>query len=177
MIMSANTAAGPPGRPIPGCLPRAYVDLVRSGYFDRDGVIREQYLRGITQDLVRRFQPGQQTGLTSSQLRNFYNNLKTAQTAYKNAVSSQEGDRRTAGQVLLRRVQTMESLIYYAKGKEDNTAIPDAFLHFILENVNACKTPKDVNEGFFPHFQAVLGFFKYYEQEQAQRYRSSNPRR
>lgn len=178
--MSANTAAGPPGRPIPGCLPSTYVDLVRTGYFDRDGVIREQYLRGATQDLARKFQPGQRGGLTSNQLRIFFNNLKTAQTAYKNAVSAAEGDRAAADKILLRKVQAMDSLIRYAKGKQDNSAIPEAFFHFILENVDACKNSKDINDGFIPHFQAVLGFFKYYEQEnqaQAQRNRPNYPRR
>lgn len=157
--MTSNYNSGKPSGGMHSSLPAEYIKLIRSGYFDEKEVIKEQYLWKTTKELTKGFRPGQ--GLTSTQLRNFYNHVKLAGNTYGDALSSRE-DQDKAGRILLIKVRQMDSLIHNAKSKQESK-IPDTFFEFIKENVQVCKMPEDVMEGFIPHFQAVLGYFKYYE--------------
>lgn len=140
-------------------LPPEYLKLIRSGYFDEKGIIKEDYLWKTTKDLTKRFNPGQV--LTSTQLRNFFNHVKLAKDTYKDSLASHK-DLDAAGRVLMSKIRALDCLIHNAKGKQDSN-IPDSFFEFIVENVKACESPKDVIDGFALHFQSVLGYSKYFE--------------
>ena len=148
-------------------IPKDYTDELKKGYFNERGVIKKVFIKELSEKAAKSFLGPPQ--MTSTQLRNFYNHVKSSGTIYQ--LSRQ--DRDTAKDELLIKVQRLDSIVGYNKGR-DGINIPVSFVEFIKANLEACKSADDVIAGFIPHFETVVGYFKLAEKEAALANRQSN---
>jgi CRISPR-associated protein Csm2 len=125
------------------------------GYFDNSGNIREELLDQeagrLAESFVKRDQRDptrtiKNQSLSSAQLRRFFSEFR--QLEKRIAVKGFDQVK-----PLIKMVKSKAS---YAANRQP--AIPPAFKHFLINNVNQINTQKDF-EAFMLHFEAVVGFF------------------
>ena len=138
------------GPPTPSGLPP---DYLARGYFDKDGCI---FLPLVT-DVARKVSESLgQGGVTSTQLRRFYNKAKATE------------QRLDAGEnfaCLKAEILELEQHAANAAGKARDRreqAGLELFKQFIDKNTElAVRDEKSFRKGFLLHFQGVVAFFKY----------------
>lgn len=134
-------------RPPEKKLEEIFQNYLGRGFFDNEGylfeyLIRRKQMRQLAEELSRAYPP-----LTSSQVRRFYNHC----WAVKQALASHEwGELRD-------QFAKLDKAAADAYGKTPHK-IPKLFHDFIAANTEAVKTRKDFEEGFLPHFEALVGF-------------------
>lgn len=125
-------------------LPSGYL---KDGYFDQDGNLFHQIIQEwpetIAQSLAR-------AGLSSTQLRRFFNRAK--------AIEQQE-------MPFARLKEDILSLKPIAAASVGREMAPPIFKEFIDKNVELAVISEDsFKRGFITHFQSIVGYLKYYEQ-------------
>jgi CRISPR type III-A-associated protein Csm2 len=137
-------------------------DYLNKGYFNAQGVIREELLdRKHMCELVKCVE----VSLNNSQLRRFFQHGRQVETLLKNRKPWAE---------VRPELQKMQNAAAYAwkDGKEGKAAndpkkdkIPKVFHDFIIENIDAVLRGKDDTErekffvhGFMPHFEALVAY-------------------
>lgn len=129
-------------------LPNGYLN---QGYFNEKGNLHEdlilKHAEEIAKSLGNSALRNDRPNLTYGQLRRFYSHAINAQLAYNS--HKNEG-------LFLNTVKLLDSFVAEAIGKGK---VPKVFQDFIKRNVNQIKTARDINDGFMPHFQAVVAYF------------------
>jgi len=143
-------------RPDPSIWPEYKAEL-RRGYFNADGALKSDFVQRYSEAVARSFLVGSRH-ITNTQLRNFYNHVRTASSVF---ALTDRGP--MAETTLINKINKLDAIVSYNKGR-DNINIPDEFVDFVRCNLEACRSAKDVISGFIPHFETVVGYFKYAEQ-------------
>lgn len=139
----------------PETVMQAYREHIKDGYFEK-GVIKEDFLRAFPQKITRQ---NIMRGLTSRQIRLYFSAVRIAQDAYLSALRMRENQENAEAQ-LLAQIRRLDGMVTNAAapGKD---SVPENFRTFLVLNIYTCRTAKDVLQGFIPHFEAVLGYFRY----------------
>jgi len=147
-------------RPAPPAISEDYKIALQRGYFDEKGALRQEFIRRFSKEVAQSFQTG---SMTSTQLRNFYNHVKTASSVYrlKKATDGAEA-------ILLDKILKLDAIVKYNISRE-GISIPPTFETFVSLNLDACHTAKDIIDGFAPHFETIVGYFKYFEKTRRRR--------
>lgn len=97
----------------------------------------------------------------TTQIRKYYDELRRFRTQMEQAHNQQE--RQEKFEKLLPSIKMLRAKIMYAKGRG---VVTDNFVNFMNKNVSFIKSEKDLEKFllFCRHFEAVLGFLKYYEE-------------
>ncbi len=131
-------------------LPAGYLE---SGYFDAAGNLRDELITIQARELAETFY---RIKLTAGQLRRFYTHVRMAERRLAHASF---GSIRPA-------ILEMKPLVADAVGRArgDGGKNYEIFKQFIDANVDrAATTEKDLTQGFVPHFQYIIAYFKYLE--------------
>ncbi len=145
-----------------------YYEELKNGYFTPNHVIKQEFLKEypeiIVDDLagIRLGKNGNTESklrMSYTQIRNFYDYIRVAESSYR--YSKEAGnDSETLKERFLAKIRRLDPMVTYALGR-DNPSVTKEFRKFILANINSCNTVEDVINGFLPHFEAVVGYFKY----------------
>ncbi|CAD7778718.1 MAG TPA: type III-A CRISPR-associated protein Csm2 [Candidatus Atribacteria bacterium] len=94
----------------------------------------------------------------SSQVRKYYDELRRFKTQIE-----QEQNKEEKFGMLLPTIKMLRAKIMYAKGRD---VVTENFVNFINTHISSLKTSQDYEKFllFYHHFEAVLGFLKYYEE-------------
>lgn len=132
-------------------LPDGYL---AQGYFDPDGHIHPDLITSTAEEIAKRLGVG---GVTANQLRRFYTKAKTAEQRLK---AGEPFPSVTAG--ILELKQHAANAVGRAQGKNEQAGL-ELLKQFIDRNVDlATKSEEAFRKGFLPHFQGVVGYFKYH---------------
>ena len=149
-------------RPTPAKISDKYKKALENGYFDDNGALRIEFIQEFSKEIAQLLCDRK---MTSTQLRNFYSHVKRACTIYK---LNKDSNMKEA--ILLGKVKKLDSIVKYNMGR-DNTGrdnmIPWIFGDFIALNLDACGSAKDITDGFAPHFETIVGYFKFYEKRRS----------
>jgi CRISPR type III-A-associated protein Csm2 len=127
-------------------LPPEYAARIEHGFFDEKGSLWEEFITTMASAVAKSFG----RGLKNHQLRRFYGHAKDAENRLRNT--------KDWASVNLD-IKKLSPFASEAKGKGK---IPNAFYEFIEKNVSAVKSQRDFQQGFIPHFEAVVAFFTYH---------------
>ena len=138
-------------------LPANYLQELKKGYFSEKKVIRKEFLITYTNSISLSF-----VNMTYTQIRSFFGAVRIVESAYHYAIERKSGgtSEEIAEAKLIANIQRLDGIVTYACARDRN-AVPENFRIFLQNNIEACKTAKDVLEGLIPHFEAVLGYFRY----------------
>jgi CRISPR-associated protein Csm2 len=135
-----------------------YYTELKKGYFTHNGVLKIDYIM-LYPEIIADYLGGDGNKLTNTQLRNFYDYVRVAESTYK--YSKDAGNTtETIKENLIIKIKKLNGMVTYSLGR-DNSTVSKEFRQFLLANVEACNTVEDVLNGFIPHFEAVVGYFKY----------------
>jgi CRISPR-associated protein Csm2 len=111
-------------------------------------VIKEEFLTRKAEEVARDLVGNnpQKPKLKSSQLRKFYNEVKSLA-----AKAEVEGFERVKPLVRM-----LKAKVSYQKGRG---VVPADFVRFISENVDKIQGEADFTQGFVKHFEAVVGYY------------------
>lgn len=131
-------------------LPAHYLE---SGYLDK----RENVLPEVIQDWPKQIaQTFRRGGLSSTQLRRFFNKVRAIEGKWKAKPEKGNWDR------LKEEILALKPLAAVAVGKRN---APDIFNTFMELNVGqAVKSPDAFLRGFVIHFQSIVAYTKYFEE-------------
>jgi len=115
------------------------------GYFRKDGHLKVSLL---TTDAEREAESFVRDGLTSAQLRRFYNEVKALEA--KIEASGFEANAPL--------VKMLRSKVAYACPQQGNQKIPKSFATFLWKHIEHIRSKQDF-EDFCLMFEAVVGFF------------------
>jgi CRISPR type III-A-associated protein Csm2 len=143
---------GPPPRPPAATLPEGYL---KDGYFDSEGHLRPEVVGAVAQTVAQTIRSERIRGreqMAYSQLRGFWDAVRSIRKKLDAAGSF------NAVRADIRKLCVLAA---NAVGRE---VAPPIFKLFIDRNVDeAVKDQRGFETGFFEHFQAVVGFYKYLE--------------
>lgn len=139
----------PPGReqrlPIP---PAGYLE---AGYFDEKGNVLPEVVQQWAQQWAQMLK---QTGLSSTQMRRFFNRARGIE---RQLDANQPFDR------LREQILSLKAIAAASVGKGN---APELFKTFIDRNVDlAVRSSEEFKRGFLTHFQSVVAYLKYFEQK------------
>jgi len=122
------------------------VGYLQEGYFDKDGHILPEVIEKWPMELAQIFLRG---GLTSTQLRRFFNRAR--------AIEQQD----LPFERLREEILGLKPIVAASVGRG---VAPDVFKVFIDKNVDqATRSQTNFSRGFLTHFQSVVAYLKYYE--------------
>lgn len=136
-------------------IPPDYLNDLQNGYFGDKAVIRKEFLIKYPDGISKSF-----SGMTYTQIRSFFSSLRNCESAYRYAVEGTQGDSSIAEAKLLAKIQALNGIVTYAASKQSSN-VPENFRKFMISNIEVCKNARDVLEGFIPHYESVLGYFRY----------------
>lgn len=126
-------------------------------YYTPDGAIRPELLDAeadnFAQELVKTKK------LTTTQLRRYYNEVINLQRRLDEMTAG--GSREQAFERLRADFKLLKAKAYYAYGR-NKEIFPKELLQFFVNHTHAVRTVRDF-DAFCRHFQAVVGFHKYYK--------------
>lgn len=128
-------------------------DYLQQGYFDAEGHIFSELVCKVPEEIAKSLGIG---GVTSTQLRRFYNKSKAAE------------QRLNAGETFRGVVPTLLELKQHAansvgRAQGDEQRGLEFLKQFLDSNVDlAVQSEKAFRKGFLLHFQGVLAYFKYH---------------
>lgn len=126
-----------------------------TSYFDSKGNLLPDMIQKWPEQLANDFRH-QQTKLTSTQLRRFFNRARNLEREYK--ARKQEFDR------LKEDILIMKVLAAAAVGRK---TAPELFKRFIDKNVAlAVESEYAFTRGFLTHLQSVVAYLKYFEEKE-----------
>lgn len=131
----------------PPQLPRGYLER---GYFNSNDNLWPELIVQWPQEIARIFK---NQGLTSNQLRRFFNRAR----ALEKELGAKTFDR------LKEDIQTLKPIAAASVGRK---TAPEIFKQFIDKNVDLLirtSDPASFTRGFLTHFQSVVAYLKYYE--------------
>lgn len=165
-------------------LPKEYIELLKEGYFDNCGVIKEQYLIGLAENVAISISGGKfsRKPMTATQMCSFFGHVRGAEMSYGYAtqdikkeeksgkITTQEVKEKeqASGRQLVNQIKKLDMLVKNAASNIESSITPE-FIQFISRNAVCCNSPRDILNGFIPHFEAIMGFFKYYERNKNNR--------
>jgi len=131
-----------------------YRGKLKDGYFDNEKkTIKADLLIDIPIQVAKRFG---EAGVTSTQLRRFFTHVRSAERELWN---KQFPD-------IVPKLQMLQPMAanYVGRGKNKyERESREIFKSFIDRNIElATESKKSFEEGFIPHFESVLAYFKYY---------------
>lgn len=133
-------------------LPQGYLE---KGYFDTNGNALPEVIQKWPEELARVLHG---EGLTSTQLRRFFNRARNLESQAK------------AGQPFDRLKEEILSLKVLAAAAVGRKAAPELFKQFMDKNIElAVKSPEGFKRGFMMHFQSVVAYVKYLEAKEPKR--------
>jgi CRISPR type III-A-associated protein Csm2 len=119
-------------------------DCIDDGYFV-NGCLHPSYVaRERMEQLAQNLA---QEGLTSNQLRKFFQHCRAIEARLRAGSSTWDCEK-----------AVFMKLDFAAADALGKTKIPETFHDFISRNVQAVKTKEDFLDGFLPHFEALVGF-------------------
>jgi len=145
-----------------------YYDELKKGYFTPNGVLKKEFIVAYPEIIADSLTGGKKntnsnggsnSGMTYTQIRNFYDYVRVAESTYRYSKDA-GNDSEENKEKLLIKVKRLDGMVTYALGR-DKPSVTEEFRRFILANVEACNTVDDVINGFLPHFEAVVAYFKY----------------
>jgi CRISPR type III-A-associated protein Csm2 len=139
----------PPGRE--QRLPSLPARYLQAGYFDDKGNVLPEAIQQWPEELAQTLR---RTGLTSTQMRRFFNRAREIE---RQLDANQPFDR------LKEQILALKPIAAASVGK-GNT--PELFKNFMDKNVYlAVRSPEAFKRGFLPHFQSVVAYLKYFEKK------------
>ena len=133
-----------------------YYNELKKGYFTPNGVLKKYFIILYPDIIADNLSSGR---MTYTQIRNFYDYVLIAANTYRYAKDAGDDSDETKEKLLLK-IKRLDGMITYALAR-DNPSVTEEFRRFILANVEVCNTIEDVVNGFLPHFEAIVGYFKY----------------
>ncbi len=127
-------------------------NYLKGGYFDENGCLKIEYVsRENVEPLVKNMGADYngKSKLTTSQLRRFFQHCKRIQAKIKSGRSQWPN--------IHPEFMVLDLAASDAFGKKPRK-IPELFYNFIKRNTAVVKTERDFNDGFMPHFEALVGF-------------------
>jgi len=125
-------------------------DYLKDGYFDSGGRPRGEIITTLAFGVARELK---QSGLTTHQIRNFYNKAMFLKRRLDSGQSFED---------VKWRLQTLHRDAANAVGKKN---APEKFKQFIDRNAQlAAKDAHSFKDGFIQHFQSVVAFLNYLEE-------------
>lgn len=151
-------------------IPKYYeIALKKNGYFDEQGVLRKEFILDYSVTVAKKL-CNTSPRMTSTQLRNYYHHVKAACATFQ---KNRTLDNDVAERVLQNEILALKAKVKSCRGKniqKGDSSLPKAFEEFIDDNLSVIeKNPdkrlvaKAIAEGFLPHFECIVGYFKYYE--------------
>ncbi len=135
-----------PGGRFPSQRPMFPDGYLQGGYFDKEGNILPEVIQKWPEQLAQTFR---REGLTSTQLRRFFNRIRAIEQQALRFERMKEG---------------ILSLIPIAAAAVGRGTAPEVFKQFIDKNVHLAVNSQDsFSRGFMTHFQSVVAYLKYYE--------------
>ena len=137
----------------PPQLPSGYL---QSGYFDANGNLWPELIQQWPEEIAQTFK---QQGLSSTQLRRFFNKARALE---------KELDMKNF-QRLKEDILTLKPIAAASVGRK---TAPETFKQFIDRNINlvvSSSEPDAFTRGFLTHFQSVVAYLKYYEEKDKRR--------
>lgn len=122
-------------------------DYLKSGYFDSEGHLFPELVRAEKIEPLARAMC--EAGLTTGQLRRFFQHCRGLETQIKSGAASWSQVRS--------KVDFLAAAAADAYGKIP-PKIPSLFYSFIRRNVDCVKNETDFLLGFLAHFEALVGF-------------------
>jgi CRISPR type III-A-associated protein Csm2 len=144
-----------------------YYDELKKGYFTPNGVIKKDFIvlyPEIIADNLTGFRKSDNAkdgsnNMSYTQIRSFYECVRVAESAYRYSKDA-GNDSEENKEKLLIKIKRLDGVATYALGR-DKPTVTKEFRRFIKANVEACNTVEDVVNGFMPHFEALVAYFKY----------------
>jgi len=133
-----------------------YYNELKKGYFTPNGVLKKDFIILYPDIIADNLSSGR---MTYTQIRNFYDYVLIAANTYRYAKDAGDDSDETKEKLLLK-IKRLDGMITYALAR-DNPSVTEEFRRFILANVEVCNTIEDVVNGFLPHFEGIVGYFKY----------------
>lgn len=153
-------AGAPPGESF-------WRDYLKDGYFDADGNLRSRVVVEEAIAVARRLVEGrtsEREGLTTAQLRRFYDMAKGVETRLK------------GGTPFPSVIGEVSSLHSHAAAAVEKGKAPHELLRFFEKNLPlAIQDERSFRQGFLMHFQSVVAYFGY-EKKFGASARSAPPR-
>lgn len=132
-------------------LPEGY--LAR-GYLDQNGNIYPELITDHAEHVARKLR-----GMTQSQFRRYFNHARWIEERVRKGTDFNS----------LRYELDRMKPIAMAGLVDRNAKVTRAFAEMVHRMVDAVKTGDDFVKGFMPHFEAVLAYFIYYNNEKGRR--------
>lgn len=126
-------------------------DYLKSGYFDAEGNLNSELVSAEKVEPL--IQNMADEGLTTGQLRRFFQHCRGVETHLKSGAASWSQ--------LRPKFEFLAAAAADAYGKVP-PKVPSLFYSFIRRNVDSVKTENDFLKGFLPHFEALVGFGSLY---------------
>lgn len=124
-----------------------YCSTLESGYFDKDGFLKEDFIKKYPKQLANRFQ-GNPNMNKPTQIRKYFDQVVIIEGRYK--VNKQF-------QYVVVELTKMVPLLHSAKTKKH---ISGEFYSFLEKNIElATQSEKNFAEGFVQHFQCVIAYY------------------
>ena len=144
----------PPGREQePSSLSPAYLECLKSGYFDSNDNLKCELLTSLAEQVAQYLG---KTGITSTQLRRFF--------TYVRSIERELGQK--SFPEIVPQVQSLKPMVANYVGKGNNPrecGRREVFKQFVDRNEElAEKDEKSFKKGFIPHFESVVAYFKYH---------------
>ena len=131
------------GQPPRSLLP---VDYLKNGYFDKNGNVLPEVIQQWPEELAQTFR---REGMTSTQMRRFFNRARAIQQQGLPFERAKED------------ILSLKPIVAASVGRGN---APDVFKTFIDRNVElAVSSVESFKRGFLTHFQSVVAYLKYYE--------------
>jgi CRISPR type III-A-associated protein Csm2 len=127
-------------------------DYLKTGYFDVNGNLRSELITSTAQQIAREMGDA---NITYSQLRSFFTQIR----AIERKLESKQFPE------VVPRIQRLEYLVanYVGRGQNDfdrqNREILKRFIDYNTKNAE--KDKHSFKDGFIPHFEAVIAYYKY----------------
>jgi CRISPR type III-A-associated protein Csm2 len=130
-----------------------YLDFLKRGYFDNEDNVKCELLTTMAEHVARVLG---NAGMTSAQINRFFRHVR----AIEREVDSK------AFAEMIPRIQSLKPLVanYTGRGKDERERQRrQEFKRFVDFNVElAQKDIRSFKEGFVPHFESIVAYFKYH---------------
>lgn len=138
-------------------LPDKYLD---GGYFDEKGHIKPELITNVAESIARTLV---EANVTSAQLRRFFGHVRSVEREF-----TQKGGGEEIFTELISQVQSLKPMVANYVGRAPGSwdrERREVFKKFIDRNVDKTlsgKMAKNFKEGFIPHFESIVAYYKYY---------------
>lgn len=148
--MTQQKKAPTPQREIPQPAPVAYFvnGMTNTRLLDEDARDWAKKLRGVT----------------ATQLRRFYEHVLALRRRMETLDNQQSTDAAKAFERIRPEFKLMLAKAAYASGRDPKSQAMQHLLQFVVDHVTAVKSRKDFDV-FVKHFEAVMGFHKFFAEE------------